>query len=134
MLSILSFCFTCGSLRFVRNLGWQGWSCQCFKQCRPILRQGIPSCVSVCLEWWWYELLVLLSGLLTNAADAVATAGIIILVTLPIYNFHFALSLAVSTKVGNNLGANRPNKAKTSSFVIIHCTTLCFLNRNCGYS
>lgn len=43
-------------LWFSRNCSnsWQGWSYQCFKQWWPILRQGILSCVSVCLEWWWY--------------------------------------------------------------------------------
>ncbi|XP_027346500.1 protein DETOXIFICATION 49-like [Abrus precatorius] len=100
---------------------WHGWSHQCFNRWKPILHQAIPSCVSICLEWWWYELLILLSGLLTNAADTVATTGIIIQATALTYNFPFALSLAVSTRVGNELGANKPNKAKTSSFTALLC-------------
>lgn len=100
---------------------WQGWSFQCFNQWKPILHQAIPSCVSVCLEWWWYELLIILSGSLANAADTVATSGIIIQATSLIYNFPFALSLSISTKVGNELGANRPSKAKISSFTALLC-------------
>ncbi|KAJ1402100.1 Multi antimicrobial extrusion protein [Sesbania bispinosa] len=79
---------------------WQGWSFQCFKQWKPILHQAIPSCICVCLEWWWYELLIMFSGLLTNAADTIATIGIIIQATSLMYNFPFALSMAVSTRVG----------------------------------
>ncbi|KAK7331080.1 hypothetical protein VNO77_25293 [Canavalia gladiata] len=67
----------------------------------------------VCSKSW--------QGLLTNATDAVATFGIIIQATSLIYNFPFALCLAVSTKVGNELGANRPNEAKISSFTALLC-------------
>ncbi|XP_014506480.2 protein DETOXIFICATION 49-like [Vigna radiata var. radiata] len=108
----------------VCSQSWQGWSWQCFNHWKPILGQGVPSCVSVCLEWWWYELLVLFSGLLENAADNVSTYGIIIQATSFMYNFPNALGLAVSTKVGNELGANRPNKAKSSSYTALLCA--CF--------
>ncbi|KAE9607780.1 putative multi antimicrobial extrusion protein [Lupinus albus] len=103
---------------------WHGWSCQCFKEWKPIVIQAIPSCASVCLEWWWYEILILLSAHLNNAADAVATCGIIVQATSLIYNFHIALSSAVSTRVGNELGANRPLKAKTTSYITLLCAFL----------
>ncbi|KAG2408625.1 Protein DETOXIFICATION 48 [Vigna angularis] len=63
-------------------------------------------------------------GLLENAADNVSTYGIIIQATSFMYNFPYALGLAVSTKVGNELGANRPNKAKASSYTALLCS--CF--------
>ncbi|KDP31922.1 hypothetical protein JCGZ_12383 [Jatropha curcas] len=100
---------------------WQGWSLRCFDEWKPILDLAIPSCVSVCLEWWWYELMIVFSGLLTNASDAVATMGILIQATSLLYIFPSALSLAVSTRVGNELGANQPSKAKTSSVVALSC-------------
>ncbi|KAJ7952864.1 Protein DETOXIFICATION [Quillaja saponaria] len=103
------------------NKSWKGWSFQCFKQWKPILRQAMPSCISVCLEWWWYELMLLLSGLLPNAAEAVATTGILIQATALVYNFPIALNLAVSTRVGNELGANMPSQAKTSSLIALLC-------------
>ncbi|KAI4357119.1 hypothetical protein L6164_001087 [Bauhinia variegata] len=99
----------------------QGWSCDCFHHWKTLLLQAIPSCLSVCLEWWWYELLIIFSGLLTNAADSVAASGIIIQATAFAYNFPYALNLAVSTRVGNELGANQPRKAKTSSFIAFLC-------------
>lgn len=100
----------------------QPWSLKyCFSEWKPILCQAVPSCVSVCLEWWWYELMILLSGFLTNATEAVATMGILIQATALVYQFPFALNQAASTRVGNELGANRPSRAKTSSLVASSC-------------
>lgn len=97
-------------------------SVQCFDhEWRSILKLALPSCFSVCLEWWWYELMILLSGVLANAAEAVATMGILMQATSLVYIFPSALSLAVSTRVGNELGANRPSKARISSFIAIFC-------------
>ncbi|GKU98971.1 hypothetical protein SLEP1_g11900 [Rubroshorea leprosula] len=103
---------------------WQGWSRDCFYEWKPILCLAIPSCVSVCLEWWWYELMIVLSGLLSNASEAVAVMGILIQATSLIYIFPSSLSLAVSTRVGNELGAKQPGKAKTASVIAISCSVL----------
>ncbi|KAL9245789.1 hypothetical protein vseg_019399 [Gypsophila vaccaria] len=100
---------------------WEGLSMECFKGWSIILSLAIPSCISVCLEWWWYELMIVMSGLLPNAADAVATMGILIQATSLIYIFPSSLSLAVSTRVGNELGGGHPTKAKTSSNISICC-------------
>ncbi|KAI3452029.1 hypothetical protein Pfo_008694 [Paulownia fortunei] len=106
---------------------WLGrWaSVQCFDhEWRPILNLALPSCFSVCLEWWWYELMILLSGILANAAEAVATMGILLQATSLVYIFPSALSLAASTRVGNELGANQPSKARTSFIVALFCAIL----------
>ncbi|KAL5992795.1 hypothetical protein ACLOJK_013714 [Asimina triloba] len=97
------------------------WSLECFYEWKPLLNLAIPSCISVCLEWWWYELMVVFSGLLANASDAIAAMGILIQTTSLVYIFPSALSLAVSTRVGNELGANRPNKARLSMHVALFC-------------
>lgn len=102
---------------------WGGWSLQCFQQWKPILKLAIPSCISVCLEWWWYELMIFLAGLLQyRAAEVVGTMGILVQATSLIYIFPSSLSMAVATRVGNELGANQPNKAKFSSFVALTCS------------
>lgn len=90
---------------------WSGLSKDCFKEWRPLLNLSIPSCISVCLEWWWYEIMILLCGFLLNPAATVASMGILIQTTSLIYIFPSSLSFAVSTRVGNELGANRPTKA-----------------------
>ncbi|KAJ7298193.1 hypothetical protein O6H91_14G069200 [Diphasiastrum complanatum] len=103
---------------------WEGWSSSCLKDWRPLLNLAIPSCVSVCLEWWWYEFMIILSGLLINARATVATMGILIQTTSLVYIFPSSLSLAVSTRVSNELGANRPAKARFVTIVSLGCAVL----------
>ncbi|GAA0162606.1 transporter [Lithospermum erythrorhizon] len=102
---------------------WGGWSLQCFKQWGPILKLAVPSCVWVCLEWWWYELMIILAGLFPyRATEAVGTMGVLVQATSLMYIFPSSLSMAVSTRVGNELGANQPCKAKFSSLVALTCS------------
>jgi len=60
---------------------WGGFSFECFTQWKSLLNLAIPSCVSVCLEWWWYEIMILLCGLLVNPRATVASMGILIQTT-----------------------------------------------------
>ncbi|KAK8503922.1 hypothetical protein V6N13_021699 [Hibiscus sabdariffa] len=105
----------------VHNKTWGGFSMECFKDWKPLLNLAIPSCISVCLEWWWYEIMILLCGLLFNPRATVASMGILIQTTALIYIFPSSLSFSVSTRVGNELGANRPKKAKLAAVVGLHC-------------
>ncbi|KAK8528348.1 hypothetical protein V6N12_074878 [Hibiscus sabdariffa] len=86
-----------------------GWS--------SLLALALPTCASVCLEWWWYELMILLCALLINPKATIASMEILIQTTSPVYCFPSALSVGVSTRVGNKLGANRPGKARISKIV-----------------
>ncbi|KAL4280563.1 hypothetical protein GQ457_03G020010 [Hibiscus cannabinus] len=96
---------------------WGGISRECLKGWRYLLNLSIPSCISVCLEWWWYEIMILLCGLLLNPQATVASMGILIQTTSLIYIFPSSLSFGVSTRVGNELGANNPSKAKMAAVV-----------------
>ncbi|GMJ04803.1 hypothetical protein like AT4G23030 [Hibiscus trionum] len=96
---------------------WGGISSECLKGWGYLLNLSIPSCISVCLEWWWYEIMILLCGLLLNPQATVASMGILIQTTSLIYIFPSSLSFGVSTRVGNELGANNPSKAKMASIV-----------------
>ncbi|XP_078430466.1 protein DETOXIFICATION 48-like [Wolffia australiana] len=89
-----------------------------------LLRLALPACASVCLEWWWYELMILLCGLFANAQAAVASMGILIQTTSLVYVFPSSLSLGVSTRVGNELGAGRPGRARAASLVAMACAGL----------
>ncbi|CAI0547002.1 unnamed protein product [Linum tenue] len=96
---------------------WGGFSLECFNEWKSLLDLAVPSCISVCLEWWWYEIMILLCGLLINPRATIASMGILIQTTSLIYIFPSSLSFSVSTRVGNELGANRPGKAKTAAVV-----------------
>ncbi|KAI5328821.1 PREDICTED: DETOXIFICATION [Prunus dulcis] len=96
---------------------WGGFSKECFKGWKSLMNLAIPSCISVCLEWWWYEIMILLCGLLLNPQATVASMGILIQTTGLIYIFPSSLSFGVSTRVGNELGANRPERAQLATIV-----------------
>ncbi|XP_009628917.1 protein DETOXIFICATION 49-like [Nicotiana tomentosiformis] len=101
----------------VHKKTWSAISKECFKGWKTLLNLSIPSCISVCLEWWWYEIMILLCGLLLNPKANVASMGILIQTTSLIYIFPSSLSVGVSTRVGNELGANRPNQAKLAAII-----------------
>ncbi|TQE03959.1 hypothetical protein C1H46_010486 [Malus baccata] len=101
---------------------WGGISMECFKEWRTLLNLAVPSCISVCLEWWWYEIMILLCGLLINPRATVASMGVLIQTTALIYIFPSSLSFSVSTRVGNEIGANNPKKAKLAAIVGLCCS------------
>ncbi|XP_062226491.1 protein DETOXIFICATION 49-like [Phragmites australis] len=82
-----------------------------------LISLALPSCVSVCLEWWWYEIMILLCGLLLNPQATVASMGILIQTTSLIYIFPSSLSFGVSTRVSNELGAGQPGEASRAATV-----------------
>ncbi|XP_071725300.1 protein DETOXIFICATION 55-like [Rutidosis leptorrhynchoides] len=84
-----------------------------------LLKLAIPSCLGVCLEWWWYEFMTLLTGYLQKPQAALATSAIVIQTTSLMYTIPTALSASVSTRVGNELGAGRPNRARLSTIVAV---------------
>nr|KYP55215.1 Multidrug and toxin extrusion protein 1 [Cajanus cajan] len=89
------------------------------KEWGMLIRFSIQSCLGVCLEWWWYEFMTILAGYLYNPRVALATAGIVIQTTSLMYTLPTALSASVSTRVGNELGAGQPQRARLSTVVAI---------------
>jgi multidrug resistance protein, MATE family len=61
--------------------------------------------------------MILLCGLLVNPQATVASMGILIQTTSLIYIFPSSLSFGVSTRVSNELGANRPERAGRAAAV-----------------
>lgn len=87
----------------------------------PVMKLAVPSCLGICLEWWWYEIVTVLSGYLSNPTSAVAATGILIQTTSMMYTVPLALSGCVSTRVGNELGSGKPRKAKVAAMVALGC-------------
>ncbi|KAL6980831.1 hypothetical protein U1Q18_022469 [Sarracenia purpurea var. burkii] len=93
----------------VPNTCSEGW--------QPLLALAGPSVFSVCLEWWWYEIMLLLCGLLRNPQASVAAMGILIQITSLLYAFPSSLSSSLSTLVGHELGANQPARAQQTTLI-----------------
>ncbi|KAI3670382.1 hypothetical protein L1987_87973 [Smallanthus sonchifolius] len=123
-LNLLFLLFTFVYFSGVYRDSWVAPSADCLRGWSSLMVFAIPTCVSVCLEWWWYELMIMLCGLLVDPRATVASMGILIQTTSLVYVFPSALSLGVSTRVGNELGANRPAKARISMIVSIFCAVV----------
>ncbi|KAK4795009.1 hypothetical protein SAY86_013003 [Trapa natans] len=87
----------------------------------PLLKLAVPSCVGICLEWWWYEIVTVMAGYLPDPKTAVAATGILIQTTSMMYTVPMALAGCVSARVGNELGAGNPHRAKLGAVVALGC-------------
>ncbi|KAL9231076.1 hypothetical protein vseg_006342 [Gypsophila vaccaria] len=104
----------------IRNEGkWRegGWWDQGLKEWKVLLRLCGPCCLTTCLEWWCYEILVLLTGRLPNAREAVSVVVIVLNFDYLLFSVMLSLSVCASTRVANELGANRPRAARWSAYV-----------------
>ncbi|GFP86611.1 multidrug and toxin extrusion protein 1 [Phtheirospermum japonicum] len=84
---------------------------------QPLLALAGPSVLSVCLEWWCYEILLLLCSLLKDPQANVAAMGILIQTTSLLYVFPSSLSSGLSIQVGHELGADQPKQAQQTTMV-----------------
>ncbi|WMV14817.1 hypothetical protein MTR67_008202 [Solanum verrucosum] len=82
-------------------------------------RLAIPSAVMVCLEWWSFELIILLSGLLPNPMLETSVLSICFTTTSVHYHIPYSFGAAASTRVSNELGAGRPQAAKIALVAVI---------------
>ncbi|KAK7841384.1 protein detoxification 41 [Quercus suber] len=78
---------------------WTGFSTKAFKGLWPYFKLTVASAVMLCLEIWYNQGLVLISGLLSNPTIALD-------------------SISICVRVSNELGAGHPRVAKFSVLVV----------------
>ncbi|RCV06036.1 hypothetical protein SETIT_1G131100v2 [Setaria italica] len=79
---------------------WTGFSGEAFRGIPGFLKLAVPSAAMVCMEWWSFELLVLLAGLLPSPKLETAV-------------------LSICTRVSNEHGAGRPHVAHLATQVVM---------------
>ncbi|EXB83380.1 Protein TRANSPARENT TESTA 12 [Morus notabilis] len=84
---------------------WAGFSSQAFSDLGGFFRLSAASAVMLCLETWYFQILVLLSGLLENPELALD-------------------SLSICVRVSNELGAGHP---KSTAFSVVVVTVISFV-------
>lgn len=94
-----------------------GWWNQHFQDWLKFLRLSAPCCLITCLEWWCYELLILLTGRLKGAKQAVGVLAIVLNFDYLLYSVMLSIATCASVRVSNELGANQPSLAQQSSYV-----------------
>ncbi|PKI54298.1 hypothetical protein CRG98_025313 [Punica granatum] len=104
------------------ELTWKvGGLARVFTGLGPLMKMAVPSCVGICLEWWWYEIVTVMAGYLPDPTTAVAATGVLIQTTSMMYTVPMALAGCVSARVGNELGAGKPQRAKLAALVALGC-------------
>ncbi|CAA7012955.1 unnamed protein product [Microthlaspi erraticum] len=96
---------------------WTGFSLESFRYVVVNLRLSLPSAAMVCLEYWAFELLVLLAGLMPNPEITTSLVAICVNTEAISYMLTYGLSAAASTRVSNELGAENVKGAKKATLV-----------------
>ncbi|GAU30838.1 hypothetical protein TSUD_267580 [Trifolium subterraneum] len=68
-------------------------------------------------EWWWYEIMLFLCGLLRNPQTSVSTMGILIQTLGFLYVFPFSLSASLTTRIGHSLGSGQASRAQGTAII-----------------
>lgn len=82
-------------------------------------RFAIPSAVMICLEWWSFELLILLSGLLPHPELETSVLSVCLTTISTLYMIPYGLGAAASTRVSNELGAGNPQAARVAACAVM---------------
>nr|BAJ98840.1 predicted protein [Hordeum vulgare subsp. vulgare] len=84
-----------------------------------LIRLAVPCCLNTCLEWWCYEILILLTGRLPDARRAVAVIAITLNFDYLLFAGMLSLSVSASVRVSNSLGAGDAAGARRAGAVSI---------------
>ncbi|CAL5411958.1 unnamed protein product [Camellia sinensis] len=102
---------------------WSGFSLLAFSGLWDFLKLSAASGVMLCLETWYYQILVLIAGLLEDAEIALDSLSICMTISGWVYMIAVGFNAAASVRVSNELGAGHP---KSASFAVIIVTLSSF--------
>lgn len=91
---------------------WQGLSLESFHYILPSMKLAIPSAMMVCLEYWAFEILVLLAALMPDSESSTSLIAMCVNTEVIAFMITYGLSAAVSTRVSNEMGAGNIDQAK----------------------
>nr|XP_034926546.1 protein DETOXIFICATION 12-like [Populus alba] len=94
-------------------------SMEMFHGIGEFFRFVIPSAVMICLQRWAYEIVALLSVLLSNPQLETSVLSVCLTTTSTFYSIPYGIGAAVSTRVSNELGAGRPQAARIAVYTVM---------------
>ncbi|KAL9383337.1 hypothetical protein Peur_023660 [Populus x canadensis] len=103
---------------------WEGFSSESLRHIPINLKLALPSAAMVCLEYWAFELLVLIAGMMPNAELTTSVIAMCVNTEDIAYMCTSGLSATVSTRVSNELGAGNPDKAKQAMATTLKLSVL----------
>ncbi|KAJ6893025.1 protein DETOXIFICATION 40-like isoform X2 [Populus alba x Populus x berolinensis] len=103
---------------------WKGFSLQAFSGLWEFFKLSIASAVMLCLETWYYQILVLIAGLLKDAEIALDSLTVCMTISGWVFMISVGFNAAASVRVSNELGAGHP---KSASFAVVAVTLSSFI-------
>ncbi|KAI9073008.1 hypothetical protein K1719_045041 [Acacia pycnantha] len=103
---------------------WQGFSMQAFSGLPEFFKLSAASAVMLCLETWYFQILVLLAGLLPDPEIALDSLAVCTTVSGWVFMISVGFNAAASVRVSNELGARNP---KSAAFSVVVVTVLSFI-------
>ncbi|ERN17620.1 protein DETOXIFICATION 33 [Amborella trichopoda] len=100
---------------------WTGFSLLAFHSLFAFVKLSLASAIMLCLDLWYYTIVILLVGHLHNPEVAVDAISICMNFELWPVIVALGFNTAVSVRVSNELGANQPKAARFS--VVVNLTT-----------
>ncbi|GLD97919.1 hypothetical protein PINS_up006616 [Pythium insidiosum] len=95
---------------------WTGWRwAAAVDHIALFVKLGVPGMLMMLMEWWAFEVLSLLAGVLPNGVLAVSAHTVQLNVVQLAYVVFLGLSVATNIRVGNCLGAGFAAQARTAA-------------------
>jgi MATE family multidrug resistance protein len=110
---------------------WAGFTREAFKNWGPMVKLAIPGIIMVETEWLAFDILTFSSTYLSTAH--LAAQSIVMSLAIAIYHVPFSVGVAVSTRLGNLIGAGSLTAARTATrtyiltFLVIGLVDFTFL-------
>ncbi|KAK4255346.1 hypothetical protein QN277_008358 [Acacia crassicarpa] len=103
---------------------WQGFTVEAFSGLPEFFKLSAASAVMLTLETWYFQILVLLAGLLDHPELALDSLSICTTVLGWVFMISVGFNAAASVRVSNELGARNP---KSAAFSVVVVTLLSFM-------
>ncbi|KAF2185746.1 MATE efflux family protein [Zopfia rhizophila CBS 207.26] len=98
---------------------WGGFTCAAFSNWGPMVKLSIPGIVMVEAEWLAFDILTFSASYLSTAH--LAAQSVVMTTCIVMFHIPFSVSVAVSTRLGNLIGAGSLQAARiaTKTYVVI---------------
>ncbi|KAL8542850.1 hypothetical protein ACS0TY_003657 [Phlomoides rotata] len=103
---------------------WTGLSTKAFKNLVGFVKLSVASAIMLCLELWYYTIVILMVGWLKNPEIAVDAISICMNLEIWTLMVTIGFNAAISVRVSNELGANNPEAAKLSVLITVLTSTI----------
>ncbi|GBF99158.1 hypothetical protein Rsub_12125 [Raphidocelis subcapitata] len=100
---------------------WRGWSFEALRGLPTYARYAVPAAAMLCAEWWIWEAVVFLAGLLPSRAEVqLGALGFVMQVSIATWTLSYSIGTGAATRIANALGAGHASNARRI-FVLACC-------------